>query len=1087
MEVLTMVYRPLRALGVAFLASGCLWAQTSSSTPAVPAPEHALSQPALSPDGSQIAFVAGSAIWTVPASGGAARLLISSASTESRPLYSPDGKWLAFDSTRTGNGDIYLYELATGRLLRLTYDDGMDALDAWSPDSRWIYFSSSSHNVGGMNDIYRVRAVGGTPMIVTSERYESEYYAAAAPDGSVTFVAGGEMPLSQWWRKGESHIDQTAIWNLNPATMTYRKIVDGGAKQIWPMWTPDGRDLYFMSDRDGPENIWQMATGATPRAVTHFTGGRVLFPTIAANGRAIVFERGFGIWRLDLRTRRAAAVPIHLEGVPPGPGVEHRSLNTVDTMAVSPDGKKIAFVAGGEVFAVGADSGGPGLRLTHTGKLQFDLHWSPDSRRIVYISDRTGHDHIYEYDFVAEKERALTQGDTDESHLEFSPDGKWLAFQRGVRDLLAMDTASGQTHPLAQGYFERPPLGQGGILAWSPDSQYLAYLSSADGLFRNAYVVPAAGGDSHEVSFLPNSNSGSLCWSPDGKYLLLQTGQRTEPTRLARVDLEPHTPIFREDLFQKLFTTEPSGERAGRGGRAATPPPPATHILYPGISERLSLLPMTDARGPRISPDGKWLAYIASEGGAGGNIYLYSLDDVARLNAAGGGRGGRGGAGGAPRQLTSTTTAKRDIQFTADSKEIYFLEAGRISHVAVAGGQPRAVAVTADLDVNFNQQKNEVFEQAWRYLRDNYMNAAMNGANWDDVHARYAPVVEGARTPDDLRLVLSEMIGEMNSSHSGISGGGMRRSSTGHLGLFFDRSQYETGGRLCVTEVVPLSPAALADVRPGDCLAAVNGATLDAASNLDQVLDDTIGHKLTLTLDRGGSPATVSLEPVNAATGKNLIYEAWVEHNRQLVDQLSHGALGYIHMNDMSQASLDKLYLDLDATNFTRKGVVIDVRNNNGGFVNAYALDVLTRRPYLTMIPRGFPAGPARVALGQRALEKPTVLVTNQNTLSDSEDFTEGYRTMGLGKVVGEPTAGWIIFTSSARLIDGSTVRMPTDRILDHNGKDMELHPRPVDVAVADPVTSWRDGQDPQLAAAVKTLLAQIAAAGSAAVAAGQH
>ncbi|HXR97199.1 MAG TPA: S41 family peptidase [Terriglobales bacterium] len=1039
-----------------------------------------LTQPALSPDASQLAFVSGSAIWTAPASGGTARLLIADPATASRPLYSPDGKWLAFDSTRTGNGDVYLFERATGKLTRLTYDDGMDALDGWSPDSQWIYFDSTSHNIAGMNDIYRMRISGGTPLPVTSERYVNEFYAAPAPDGSLAFCARG-LASSQWWRKGDAHIDETEIWRVQPATGAYQKLVSDGAKQIWPMWSPDGGKLYFMSDRGGSENLWEMKGAGAARAVTTFADGRVLWPSISANGKAIVFERDFGIWKFDTGNGHATRLEIHLDGAVASPAVSAVTVNAADSFAISPDGKKVAFLAHGEVFAVGAAEGGTSLRLTHTGKLQFDLHWSPDSKKIVYVSDRDGRDHIYEYDFAQSKERALTSGASDESHLEYSPDGKWLAFQRGLTDLVIMNTATGAERVLAQGYFERPPLGQGGLFAFSPASDYLAYLSETGGLFRNAYVVPVSGGESHEVSFLPNSNSGSLAWSADAKYLLLQTSQRTEASRIARVALTPETPLFREDQFQALFENAPEGGRGrgarGAGNAAAATLPPEAHITYAGIGERMSLLPMTDARSPRLSPDGKWLAYVASEGGRGGNIYVYSLDPAAALNAGPGGRGVGNGAPNeaAPKQLTSTTSAKRDLQFTADSKQIFYLDGGRISHVPVEGGQPHAISVSAEMEVDFNQQKEEVFHQAWNYLGDNYMNPKMNGANWDEVRARFAPVVAAARTGDDLRLALSEMIGELNSSHSGIAAPGARRSSTGHLGLMFDRAKYESAGQLCVTEVVALSPAALADVHMGDCLATVDGEAVNGGSNLDQILDDTIGRKVTLGLIRAGAPVSVALKPVNAATGKNLIYEAWVEHNREKVDQLSHGRLGYVHMIDMSQNALDKLYLDLDSLNFAREGVVVDVRNNNGGFVNAYALDVLTRHPYLTMVARGFPAGPARVALGQRALEKPTVLITNQNTLSDSEDFTEGYRAMNLGKVVGTPTAGWIIFTSAATLIDGSNLRLPTTRILDHLGKDMELHPRAVDVEVQNPIGSWAAGNDAQLAAAVQTLLAQLA------------
>jgi tricorn protease len=192
------------------------------------------------------------------------------------------------------------------------------------------------------------------------------------------------------------------------------------------------------------------------------------------------------------------------------------------------------------------------------------------------------------------------------------------------------------------------------------------------------------------------------------------------------------------------------------------------------------------------------------------------------------------------------------------------------------------------------------------------------------------------------------------------------------------------------------------------------------------------------------------------------------------VEKASGGRLGYAHMNDMSEGALRRLYMDLDADNRAKDGIVIDVRNNNGGFVNVYAIDVLARRGYMNMTPRGLPLAPARTMLGQRALERPTILVTNQHSLSDAEDFTEGYRTLKLGKVVGEPTSGWIIYTGGATLLDGTTLRMPSTRITTLDGTTMELNPRPVDIPVTRPIGETLQGKDTQLDTAVRELLRQL-------------
>jgi C-terminal processing protease CtpA/Prc len=279
-----------------------------------------------------------------------------------------------------------------------------------------------------------------------------------------------------------------------------------------------------------------------------------------------------------------------------------------------------------------------------------------------------------------------------------------------------------------------------------------------------------------------------------------------------------------------------------------------------------------------------------------------------------------------------------------------------------------------------------------------------------------------------------------------------------------------------VTHVVPLGPAALAGVKAGDAIVTVDGVSVKPPANLDALLEHKVNRRTVLGVATNGTgtPHDVAVRPIGTTTERGVRYREWVESRRAYVAKASGGRLGYVHMPDMSAASLAQLYVDLDADNIAHDGVVIDLRNNNGGFVNAYALDVFSRQHYLNMTQRGLPTAPARSSLGQRSLEKPTVLVTNQHSLSDAEDFTEGYRAMQLGKVVGEPTAGWIIYTWNTRLMDGTVLRLPRSRITDRNGAPMEMHPRPVDVEVKRPIGESYGPRDSQLDKAVEVLLAQV-------------
>jgi Tol biopolymer transport system component len=828
-------------------------------------------EPSLSPDRKEIAFVSGGDIWTVPATGGVAALLVSHSANEARPLYSPDGRQLAFISSRTGNGDIYLLTFATGELKRLTFDDGLDQLDGWSRDGRWIYFSSTSRDIGGLNDLFRVSVNGGTPMMVSSDRYTNEFFGAPSPDGKAVAFSARGIASGQWWRKGRSHIDEAELWLLRSSeggAGTYERVTAGGAKELWPMWSADGRNLFYVSDRtdsgnkNSAQNIWTITPGKSdPRRVSSFTEGRVLWPSISYDGREIVFEHNFAIWKLDTDSGKATEVAITRRGASAGPGIDRfRLSDQITELQLSPDGKKVAFIVRGEVFAASAADGGDAARVSNSVADEYELAWAPDSRRLVYVSARDQIPRLFLYDFTNNTESQLTRDVADDATPRFSPDGKLLAFIRGGKELRVMDVAAKTDRIVATASFERPPLNSDRPYAWSPDSKWVAYLPVGPNLFKNLQIVSADGGTGRPASFLANVFSNSVSWSPDGTFILFDSGQRTESTQLARVDLIPRTPRFREDQFRDLFREEPprnlaplnrpvpSPSESPRETPAASPAPSASpaspaspadekrpgpkpvQVVFEDIRRRLSLLPVgVDVDYETISPDGKWVGLIANAAGQA-NIYIYSLDELSREPAV-------------AKQLTSTSGSKRFAQFSPDSKEIFFIENGRIGVVNLEG-RARPLAVTAEMDVDFAREKMEVFRQGWSYLRDFFYDPAYHGVNWEGVRAQYEPLIAGARTSDEMRRLLNLMVGELNASHLGAGAPPAgNQPTTGRIGLRFDRGEYESSGRLRVTEVIDLSPAAVAGgIKVGDYLLAVDGRTLDQTTNLDETLNYKIGR-----------------------------------------------------------------------------------------------------------------------------------------------------------------------------------------------------------------------------------------------------
>ncbi|MGY2733459.1 S41 family peptidase [Sphingomonas sp. UYP23] len=1074
------------------LAAASLLATTMLATAMLAAPSFAqeakpaFAEPTLSPDGALIAFASGGDIWEVAANGGVARPLVTDAATEARPLYSPDGTMLAFTSTRGGNANIYLLDLTSGAVTRLTYAEAGEELDAWSPDGRYLYFASGVADVGRQADIFRIAVDGGTPMQVSRETYLAEFQAAPSPDGSTLAVNTRGISAGQWWRNGTSHIDQTELW-LKPVAEggAYRRLLADGEKHAWPMWSRDGASLIYMSAKGGPENLWRMGVGAgaAPEQLTHFTSGRVLYPSMAANGSAIVFERDFGVWRYDPATGQAAAVSITLRGAASTTPRRHEQLQSFARMALSSDGQKVAVIGHGEVFATSAKDGGSAQRVTNTPGAEREVVWSPDSRRALVISERGLARWLVEYDVATGRETLLTRQGIASSP-SYAPDGKSAAYVLDDRELHVVTLAGGADRTLFTGAIATDER-DGPRPTWSPDGQYIAFPLTDPRSFVNVELVPAAGGAARPVSFLANGQMGGIAWSPDGTYILFDTAQRSEDSRIVRIDLLPHVPKFKEDKFSDLFkpgkqpgtpdtppdtpappTPKPLPVAARKG---ATPPPAPkvkpVSIVWEGLRARATILPLgLNADTPVISPDGKTLVFRAREKGRA-NLYSYNLDELADEPPV-------------AQQLTQSDRPKGDFALAGDGKTLFYLDGGRVISTPLDSPKPKPIPVGAEMDVDFATEKQIVFDQAWSILDRKFFDAMFNGQDWKALRARFQPFIAGARTPDEERRIINLMIGELNASHSGISlspgaPGSARPNRVGDLGLRFDRAAYDAGRGLIVREVVRLGPAAIERIAPGDRIVSVGGVAIGAHGNIDALLENSVGRRVALGVAGATGQRSVVVRPISVGAAAGLAYRQWVDDRRALVDRLSGGKLGYVHIADMSSESLDQLYLDLDAENQRRQGVVVDIRNNNGGFINGYAIDVFARANYLTMTPRGLFPLPGRQALGQRALGKPTVLVTNESSLSDAEDFTEGYRALGLGKVVGQPTAGWIIFTGGEPLIDGSSVRTPSTRIQDGRGQDMEMHPRPVDVTVVRPLGEG-PGTDAQLSAAVDVLLAQV-------------
>jgi tricorn protease len=1090
--------------------------------------------PAISPDGASIAFVYAADIWIVEAAGGDAERLTAHPAGHSSPRWSLDGTQLAFTSSRTGQGDIYILPLRGGGVRRVTYHDAQSVVEDWSADGNEIYFSSLRDQQGSA--IYRVGADGGTPIPWISQPYEQLGNLSAAPDGRTLAF---NVIRDRWWRRGPNPYGGAEIWTVSSAADAndYRKISDYAGLNRWPLWARDSAGLYFISDRDGIENLWfqpldgdrRTAEGQAPRKVTTFAEGRLLWPAISRDGRTIVFERDFGLWRLDVESGEVAPVPIRVRPDARITPVRATYTRDLSELELSPDGKKVAFVARGEVFADFADKEtdreqrqGPSFRVSNTPFRESYVSWSPDSRNLVYTSDRHGDEELYLYDFITRIETRLTDSPHPKSAPRYSPDGAWIAYVCSDDQIRLHDAQTHQDRP-----FVRADFTNGTSFAWSPDSAWLVFVAQDARLFSNLYVQHIDEETPRQITFLSNIDTAGPLWAPNGNFVVFTTGQYRAESQIGRVDLRPHPPLFREAEFEKLFerpttdhrppTTDhrppdddsrrPPGdderEAGNRGGgpgeerqtpatpatpveppqqpeaeRSADPRPaapeerrqPRIEIVFEGIERRLRFLTPTqmDADAQCISPDSRDLIFRAT---VAGKVNLWSLPlDEPRHEQP-------------PRQLTSSPGFKGAAQFAPDGRSYYFLDAGQIViRKFPSGGDQTQLMVSAEMTIDFNQEKRQVFAECWRLLRDRFYDPTFRGLDWRAAYTQFAPLVEGAQTYGDLLAILNLMVGELRASHLGAYPGWGAPVQDGYTGLLFDRGEQIASGRLRIAGIVPDSPVALAGnrdgVQTGDFLLAVDGVPLTPETNLDMLLQRTVGRRVMLRFgphpERAEEARELAVRPISASHYDDLRYRSWIYTNESYVHTISGGRLGYVHIREMSYEAYQQFLADLDAETHSKEGVVVDVRFNSGGHTATFVLDVLSRRSVLLSAFRDRPLADAGHLAGNRVLNKPTVLLINESSGSNTEMFAEGYRQLGLGKVVGRPTAGAVIWTFRRRLLDGTGFHLPQLKVATAEGEDLEGTGRAVDVDVALPVGNRARVEDRQLDAAVATLLAQI-------------
>ena len=1032
--------------------------------------------PAISPNGNTIAFSYQGDIWKVSARGGEAIRLTVHNGYEYAPRFSPDGTQIAFSGNRFGNDDIFTIPLKGGTVKRVTYHSARDVLCDWSESGKLIFETSREFRQPEWDyEIYSAPANGGTP-----SRFLNAvgYMATESPNGRFVAFVRGACRIARESYKGPANKD---IWLYDSKHDKYIKLTTYEGNDFYPQWA-DNKNIYFISSRNGRYNIFKITIDTDgnvahpPTAITHYSDDGIRYFNLSASGKYIVFERQTDIYYLNLEKGTPHKVKIDLSADFKHDPILHRSFSSkMRDYVVSPNGKLIAFVVHGEIFVKENKKGkSKSVNISNSPFRDLNPQWLSDST-LIFTSDRNGQYDIYLvksddprttnlFRSLKFKIERLTDTEEDESELSVSPNRKKLVYLQGNSKLISAiintdGTLSDKT-VLLNGW--ATPSG----IAWSPDSKWLAYALEDLDFNSDVFIISAEGGEPVNVSMHPKGDYSPV-WSPDGSKLAFLSERHNNDRDvwfvwLRKKDWERSKADWEE--LEDLKTDKSKKEKKKKNI--------SVKIDFDNIYERL--VQVTSFPGDEgniaISKDGNTFYFTAIHPPSKGSDLFSAKWDGTKLKA-----------------LTSGGINPYDIKTDRQGKYLYFLKSGgRLGKLNLKSSKTENISFQARMDINFKAEKNQIFEEAWRALRDGFYDPQFHGRNWDALRKKYKPRCMAASTDRDFRYMFNVMLGQLDASHMGMRGGKneeTQRESFGLLGAEFT----PTAEGLKVVRVIPDSPAdkEFSKLNAGDVIREIDGNPYNRKENFYKYLINKVNNKVLLSVvNKDGEEREVIIRPVKSL--RDLLYKEWVRERKRLTDKYSHGRLGYIHIRGMNWSSFEEFQRDLMASGYGKEGIVIDVRFNGGGWTTDYLMTVLNVRQHAYTIPRGAAKTlaehkkfrdyyPYSERLPYAPWTKPSIAMCNAESYSNAEIFSHAYKTLGIGTLVGEPTFGAVISTGAKNLIDGSYVRMPFRAwYVKATDKNMEHGPAVPQIIIYNNPDDKAKGRDTQLKAAVNELLKEI-------------
>ncbi len=1051
---------------------------------------------AISPDGRTIAFGYQGDLWKVPVDGGDAIPLTTNEAYDHTPIWSHDGRLIAFTSTRNGNNDVYVMGANGGTPTRLTFHGNGEVAADFSADNNQVIFYGTRQDdvrnqqfpVGGLGELYTVPVNGGRPVQVSTIAMQNAKY---SPSGTL-IVYQDRKGYEDNFRKHHTSSVTRDIWTFNPATKAYTRLTTFAGEDRNPVWSKDGSTIYYLTEEKGSFNVHKMpATGGASTQVSRFSGDPVRYLSISDGGMLCFSYRGELYTLMDGDEPKKVDIRINTDGRYDPTKVI--SVNNADESVVSPNGKEVAFVHRGEVFVTSVAEGTT-RRITNTPQQERNVRFSPDGRTLLYAAERdsswdlytttlTRTEEKYFFNATVLKEEPLLTTPAEEFQAAYSPDGKQVAYLEERTTLKVLDLATRKTRTIVPGNKNYSYADGDQWYEWSPDSKWFTLTFLHDDQWINQVGIVSAEGGKEIIDLTKSGYGGDMPrWAMEGKaivYLSARDGQKNHASWGGEADA--YAIFLTQDAFDKFKMTKEEAELAkeneekkddgGEGdkkedkdkkgkdekkkdGKEEEKKVEPITIEFAGIDDRrVRLTPnSSDLSGAVLSKDGEKLYYLASFE-KGYDLWQYEIRtrETKILNKMGDGYA-------------------YGLTWDKEQKNLFYMNNGSINKYDTEKNENKGIGINGEMVLNESAERAYIFEHIWRQVKKKFYRVDLQGVDWARYKAEYQRYLPYINNNFDMAELCSEMLGELNASHTGAGFGFNMPTGdeTATLGCFFENGP---GPGLRIAEIMDRSPLIKqgSRIKAGQVIEKIDGETITADMDPARLFNRKGNKPMLLSMfdPKTNARWDEMVKPLPEGGDWELLYHRWVERCRHLVDSLSGGKLGYVHVQGMNDESFRTVYEEALGRYNDKEGLVVDTRFNGGGWLHDDLATFLNGKTYIQQEPRGQKLGKEP----QFKWHKPSVVVMSEANYSDAHMFPFTYRALGIGKLVGMPVAGTGTAVWWEGLQNDMWFGIPQVGMVDNNGNYLENQQLEPDVEQALDPSLVSQGRDQQLEAAVKVLL----------------